>query len=317
MKIVHLSAGTSGGRHAIAVFGAGLIGSAVIEALRRLREAHVVELPFDWEDSHSRDLQWRTIDAALRSELAESPTVTILWSAGQAGFMATEAETAAELASFRYILAMTERLARDGGRIRFHLVSSAGALFESQRYVTSSAVPAPRRPYGWLKLAQERLLAESAPLRARRTYRVTSAYGHLRPGFRAGIVSTLLSNAARRAVTAISGRMSTLRDYVFVADVADYIAGSILDLDAADSVECLARARPTSLLEIQRIVEDVIGRKTYVAYSFSALNAEDVTFAPSVVPPQWRPSDIRFNVGLIYREAVGRGVLHTALRGTR
>ena len=45
----------------------------------------------------------------------------------------------------------------------FFLVSSAGGLFEGQRNVGDRSQPSPMRPYGFLKLRQEKLLQDAPP----------------------------------------------------------------------------------------------------------------------------------------------------------
>lgn len=297
----------------VAVFGTGLVGFSVLESLQARSHLHVTELPLDWQNPAARSTQLQMIEDTIRQELQSGARLNVLWSAGQAGFMSGDHETAAELQSFVDVLTMTEGLACSYPRTTLHLISSAGGLFEGQRHVTTSSQPLPRRPYGHMKLQQEeRLLSSKSPL-ARRVYRVTSAYGYARPRFRAGLVATLILNGVRRQVTHLTGRMDTLRDYVFIADVASYITDRLFDDQENDaSVVFLARARPCSLLEVQRLVEEALGRKLHVSYAMGAENAEDVTFAPATTPPNWHPSDLRGNVGIIYRDALSRGLPATS-----
>ncbi|MEA2165493.1 MAG: hypothetical protein QOK37_3620 [Thermoanaerobaculia bacterium] len=293
----------------VAVFGTGLLGFSIIEALQLRSPRSVIELALDWQNPIARLPQFHVIENAIRRELQSGARLHVLWSAGHAGFMSSENETAAELQAFVEVLTMAERLAREYPRTTLHLISSAGGLFEGQRHVTPQSQPHPQRPYGHLKLRQEEaLLGSRAPL-ARRIYRVTSAYGYVRPRFRAGLVATLILNAVRRQVTYLTGRMDTLRDYVFIGDVASYIAGRFLnDHDGGASAVFLARARPCSLLEVQHLVEEAYGSKLHISYAMGTANAEDVTFSQATTPPDWHPSDLRGNVGIIYRDACSRGL---------
>ncbi len=61
-------------------------------------------------------------------------------------------------------------------------------------------------------------------------------------------------------------------------------------------------------------VERVIGRKLRVAYAREAANAEDITFDASVLPAAWTPSDIRWNIGILYRQAMSAGLINPAGR---
>jgi nucleoside-diphosphate-sugar epimerase len=297
---------------AVAIFGTGLLGFSIFEALQARAPRHARELPLHWEMAEARPRQLRIIEDDIRRHLQSGARLSVLWTAGRAGFLSNEAETALELQSFSEVLAMTERLAREYPRTSFHLVSSAGGLFEGQRHVILQSPPRPRRPYGYLKLRQEELLqAATAPL-TRRIYRVTSAYGFARPRFRTGLVATLILDGIRRTVTQITGMMDTLRDFVFIGDVASFIAARLIadaGDDAADDAPTvfLARGRPCSLFEVQHLVEQAIGRKLHVSYSASAENAEDITFAPDIGPPRWWPSDIRANIGMIVRDAISHG----------
>jgi nucleoside-diphosphate-sugar epimerase len=293
-----------------AIFGTGLLGFNIIEALRARSPHTRTELSLDWHIPTARPPQLRLIEDTIRGELQSGARLNVLWSAGHAGFMSSDDETAAELQSFIEVLTMTERLAQEYPRTTLHLISSAGGLFEGQRHVTPQSQPKALRPYGHMKLRQEQKLLGSTTELARRIYRVTSAYGYACPRFRAGLVATLILNAFRRQVTHLTGRMDTLRDYVFINDVASFVAERLVQNDEASdgSVVFLARARPCSLLEVQHLVEEAHGRKLYVSYATGTENAEDVTFSPATTPANWHPSDLRGNVGIIYRDAHSRGL---------
>ncbi|HWN42145.1 MAG TPA: NAD-dependent epimerase/dehydratase family protein [Thermoanaerobaculia bacterium] len=296
----------------IAIFGAGLIGEATARALGRHAALCRDIFPLDWSNAERQERQLAALESKLTEALVEaanaSPCVDLLWSAGRAGFGAGLGETTHELASFQAVLALAVRLAASspGARIIFHLISSAGGLFEGQRQVDCRAVAAPRRPYSLLKQRQEELLA-AAPI-ASRVYRLSSVYGFVRPGQRIGLISILLLNGLRHRVTHINGRMSTLRDFVFAEDIADFLARAILvDIALAAHPVILAHGKPTSIWEIQRLIESVIGRRIYLSYSLMPENSEDSTFSPAVLPSGWRPSDLASNIRRIYHEALRSG----------
>lgn len=296
------------GNNRILIFGAGLIGRGVIDAMRLRTEVTLAGEPFDWGAS-SRAQQLTAIEREAANAASQGKRLSVLWSAGRAGFAATDEATAIELETYSEILRMTASLTRRFDTVTFHLVSSAGGLFEGQRHVTRSSTPAPRRPYGHLKLQQEQLLLDERAFSSRIIYRVSTAYGPLHQNVRAGLIATLLRNAARREVTRITGRMETLRDFVFTADLGAHIAESILDEQHRDDVRILASGRPYSLAEVLSIVERAVGRKVLVTYSHDAANAEDITFDSAVLPHAWEPSDLRFNVAHIFRDAISRGFI--------
>lgn len=132
----------------IAFFGMGLIGSALATAIQTLTPAHQEWLPISWTD---RSIQKQQLDAfqncvrASLTRLATSPQVpvgtpsgrcTVIWAAGSSGFAATEAAAREEIDSFQAVLTAAENLAYDFHHVRvaFYLLSSAGGLFEGQRY---------------------------------------------------------------------------------------------------------------------------------------------------------------------------------------
>lgn len=291
------------GEHRILLFGAGLLGTSILEALSLRAPLALQFYPFAWSGDHTIQL------ARIEHDATSASRLSIVWSAGRVGFHANADDVAKELDVYRDVLRMTARLASRIDGVAFHLLSSAGGLFEGQRHVTIDAIAKPRRPYGELKLQQELELSESQALSARRIYRVSTAYGHLRPNVRAGLVATLLLNAARREVTHITGRMETLRDFVFAGDVGAYVADAVLAHDRGNVTDVLASGRPSSLREVQAIVERVVGRRLHVTFAREAENAEDITFDGSVLPRGWNASDLRWNVSRIYREAVSAGVI--------
>ncbi len=301
----------------IAVFGAGLLGSAVVNAIQSTVPLQAERIPLSWTDAALQGRQLQALEARIAAALREDEgakgmaSLKVLWSAGRAGFTATEPETAVELDSFRAVLGMSERLARrfPEARTGLYLLSSAGGLFEGQRHVDQTSPPAPRRPYGWLKLRQEQLLAASEAPITKRIYRPTSVYGYLRPQQRIGLISTLILNGLRHQVSHITAWMSTLRDFVFVEDVARFIGRLLLEDDAKGetSTAVLAHAKPFSIFEIEKMVENVLGRKIYVSYSLEPSNREDITFSYTVVPPGWHSSDLSSNISRIYKEAVASG----------
>ena len=298
--------GASNG-HVIGVFGAGLIGGAIADALMQGHRAEVSVMPLHWSEPLRRNGEIKAIEARIGELIRPQSKVGLVWSAGRAGFLSSTTEIEAELLIFRDVMAMAERMTQryPEAHISFHLVSSAGGLFEGQRRVTATASPEPRRRYGVLKMTQEQLVTASERLTAYQVYRLASVYGYLRRGARAGLVSQLISDGLLRSVTHMIGKMSTLRDFVFAGDAGVYIADKLLAPDEQPSkVSFLVRMRPSSLLEVQHMVEDVIGRKLHVAYSLDSTNSADITFASDAAPSDWHPSDLRSNIGMIYRAAL-------------
>lgn len=309
------------GPSAVAVFGVGLIGQAIVDALESASTLRGEVHALSWNQAAQRRRQLEGLEGLL----GESPDrvggaagnrrrgghLGIVWSAGRAGFDAGEEDVAGELASFRDVLEAAERLAvaRPERRVVFCLLSSAGGLFEGQRTVDATSLPAPRRPYGRLKLAQEKMLAASRAPLIRLVYRLTSVFGHISPNHRRGLIPTLVLNGIRHRVSSFSGRMDTLRDFIWVEDVATFVARVALAGGEGRDGETaiLASTKPSSLHEIKRLVETVLASPIYVTYSTERTNSADITFSPGVVPRGWQATDLQANVYKLYRRAVGGG----------
>ncbi len=301
-------------RDAFAVFGIGLIGSALVSALKSVAPAREERLDFDWTRPEMQATQAghleRRLEATITSATAPA-RIHFLWSAGRAGFLSSGEEVDPELRSFRNVLALAERTALrfPGVPATFCLMSSAGGLFEGQRQVTRDSLPTPAHPYGRLKLEQERLLLNSAAPLRKAIYRLTSVYGPLRPGQRRGLIGTLVVNGLRQRVSQIVGFMRTLRDFVWVEDIAVYLTRKLRS-DAGiepDSISVLGSIKPFSIFEIQRIVENTLRHKIYLGYSLQAPNSEDITFSADVFPMDWHPSDLKSNIRRLYTEALAKG----------
>jgi UDP-glucose 4-epimerase len=295
-------------RHVIAIFGVGLIGSAILESLRRRGAGPSARMPLDWADQDSEARQIGEIELLLGAKAAEAGGVSIVWSAGRASFSSTAEEVDRERESFRSVLAMSQRVANQlrSGKAHFVLLSSAGGLFEGQRIVGAASTPSPRRPYGILKWDEERLLEAASPALTKSILRLSSVFGRVRSGHRSGLIPTLVANGIRRRVSSIVGNMSTLRDFIWADDVAEFVARRILESpDRRDvSKAILASSRPASILEVRKMVEDRLGYSIYVACARDGGNRDDITFSSSSRPPNWSPSDLKTSVSAVYRDAL-------------
>lgn len=302
------------GLQTIAVFGSGLLGSALVGSLQARAAFERRALPVRWTDPDASVRQLSSVRDELLQALGRTrdATVQLVWATGRAGFDSTELEARQELESFRNVL----QLARDvasatpGTRVSFVLLSSAGGLFEGQRNVGTSSEPAPQRRYGRLKLSQEELLRADTSGLIPKVYRLSSVYGYIRPRQRLGLIPTLIRNGLRHQETVILGTMHTLRDFIWVGDVSRFLAAVLLDEAevSTPSTFVLAASKPSSLCEVHHRVEATLGRRIYVSYALGPTNTADITFAPSVLAPGWHTSDLPSNVARIYRDALGGGI---------
>jgi len=296
----------------VAVFGIGLIGTAVCSSISSSSSYNASTLPFNWGNPARAEADAETIFGFIsntltplyKEELAVSQ-IAFVWCAGKGGFDASEKEVQDELVSFEIVLRLVGRILAQHSACRasFHLVSSAGGLFEDQRLVGNTSEPKPLRYYGHLKLQQEQILLNSSSSLIKRIYRPTSVYGYIGSGARMGLIPLLISNGLKNRVSTIFGGLSTLRDYVLADNIGGFIQANLFN--AADSQEAatcfLASGKPSSIFEIKLGVEKVIGKKIYVKFHTSSEmeNTADITIESSALQSDWTPIDIYSGIRLI------------------
>ncbi|MEM7167745.1 MAG: NAD(P)-dependent oxidoreductase [Planctomycetota bacterium] len=298
---------------AIALFGVGLIGSAIHEALTRAGNYSAESVPTPWTDSVQLQQHLKTIGEQLRATAGRrgSAPLAVVWSAGSAGFNATPEATTHELAAFEAVLQMTRDIARQGNGVALHLVSSAGGLFEGTRLVEANTAPSPQRPYGDLKLAQEQLAEQAATQLHCTVYRPSSIFGSVSSRHRMGLIPTLVVNGALNRVTTITGDLATLRDYVWVRDLATHIARRVRNgtTKPGRTVQLLASGKPTSIAEARTLIERVLhNRKLLLAPQPQKQNAQHITFSPTAIAPDWHPTALETSCRALYQQWLQGGL---------
>lgn len=287
-------------RHIVAIFGVGLVGEAIGNRLQSAHVAAIADFPFSWEDPEAWAAQFSAIAACIGGlvERAEGGSqIDLVWSAGRAGFAGAEEDFRQEIESFKSILAFAQSLAALPAQppVRFHLISSAGGLFEAQHHVSPTSIPKPLRAYGRAKLEQETLLAGLPKHVARVVYRLSSVYGFSKGGDRLGLIGTLIQSAINNRTTPIFGKPETLRDYVFADDVGKFVAQRIAARGGASETLLLASGKPSSVAEVIGLIEHVLDRKLLLQFELGD-NTSSNTFAPAAGPVDWRPTPLETGV---------------------
>ena len=278
----------------ILLFGIGLLGQAILQALSCNGIAGISRIPFCWVDA---DEQERDAELVLRRArecaIGGVVRVDIVWCAGRAGFFASDVELETELCCFQKVLSLANALEADLRRADFvfHFVSSGGGVFEGQNVIVGTK-PVALRPYASTKLQQEHELLAS-PLSARKLiYRPSSVYGLGAPGTRKGLINTLIEKTVLCQPALLVGRPETLRDYVLATDIGGYISRMINQPVLEDRVALLASGKPTMLFEIVARLAKIMRRKVFHRYLSDSTNIADTTFDPSVLPEDWHPTDL-------------------------
>ena len=294
----------------IMVFGVGLIGTPLCEMIVKTGGYRAYLVPYKWDFPEDAEGDREHLHARLRQIIEEAANpggtvISVVWSAGKSGFGAGPQETANELISYKGVLGIVQRVLKEFPFITclFHLVSSAGGLFEGARIVSSGTHPKPMRHYGNLKLTQEQILKQCESIPFKHIYRPTSVYGYYGEGKRMGLISALVLGGIQNRVSTIYGTMNTLRDYVFSRDIAVYIARKLFARQDQDGpiIHHLATGKPSSVFEIQQIIERSLGKKLLLQFQSDddIKNISDVSIHPDLLPDDWVSVDIRTGIGYL------------------
>lgn len=255
------------------VIGCGFIGSNVVEALVDRGDPPLVlsrSRPPEDVVATVGEANLRLGDAADRGVLegALSGVARVIFCAGGLLPAASERDPGRDRRLTLEPVATT--LAVLGGRpgVTLTYLSSGGTIYgEPARIPVREEDPtAPISTYGRLHLECERMIARAAQetgLRAR-VLRCSTVYGeHQRPDRGQGAVVTFLHRIEHEQPIDLYGGGSTIRDYVYVGDVAR----AVIEMAATEdgpSVVNVGSGQGTSLLELLRLAEAEVGRPAKV-----------------------------------------------------
>jgi UDP-glucose 4-epimerase len=287
--------------HLVLLFGLGLIGSAISNALLRLEFNQLADIPFDWQDDLQIANTHELIESVCETHAQNPKHLSFVWSAGKAGFYSSQSDTDQEYAIFqntvRFASALRKKLHPNG--FSFHSVSSAGGLFEGQSVIRKTSSPNPIRPYGMLKKQQEDYLLGSFETADLAIYRPSSVYGPMTQKSRLGLINNLINNARCGRITVLDAHVMSLRDYVFAGDIGNYISKQMRfkqDNDAYDPVQYLVSAKCSSIFEVFAKIKRILNLHAQFRYDDQFDNHKNITFSDSVLPPGWRP--VTLDVGI-------------------
>lgn len=219
-----MSPGPSGPPRAWVVGSGGLVGRHLVGALRAAgHEVATSRVP--WADEgRSLEVLRRDLDDFVRG--ADGGPWLLAWCAG-AGVVATGADAlAAELRVFERFCALLPEDPDGAGVVV--LASSAGGLYAGSGAppFTEATPPAPLVPYGRTKLAMEEALAAAVARTGSRAVaaRLANVYGPGQTlGKPQGLLSQLCLAHAMTRPLPVFVSLDTIRDYVYVADVAQML----------------------------------------------------------------------------------------------
>lgn len=289
----------------IIVIGLGLIGSAISEVLRQnLGDGYnIKKFKIPWQNESALSIQLGYINLEMEGILNDAGHVEAIWSAGKAGFQCQTSEAAQELANFGLTIQWLQHLkVRHQANVNLSLISSLGGLFESAGLIDETSTPQPQRIYGHLKLEQEKQLVAASDI-GHRIYRVSSVYGHVSQTHRMSLIPTLVANGILKRTTSFNGRLSTLRDYIWVDDLAGFVVKKLRDPSELGSVVHMASYTSYSIEEIKEKVESLLNHQLKWSFAASLDNARSMSVSSTLRPAAFSPSDIDANLRLIISNA--------------
>ena len=178
-------------------------------------------------------------------------------------------------------------------------------MFEDCSHCTLHTDPAPKRPYGCGKMAQEALLGTLPETVRRCIYRPTSVYGYVQNG-RIGLITALIQNGLKSRETKIFGTLNTLRDYVWAGDVGAFIASEVTaPSEEAEGNFLLATGQAVSMHDVIGLVEDALGCSLYLQFDPRPSNASDITFMQSALPSRWQPTSLTAGIAQVFYQLYG------------
>jgi len=285
-------------------FGIGLIGTTIQKNLLTHGFFEKVEYSkhlFDWNFPEKTDLYLSDFFKDKAPLLKSLEKIYIIWSAGKAGFRSSEEEVNTQLSHFKLTLdELVQNIEILNLPFAFFLISSAGGLFEGQTLIHEKSKPDVKRPYGYLKLAEEHALLNHSASFEKNIFRVSSVYSIDVVNKRKGLMLVLMKNGLQQKVSTIFGQEFTIRDYILDKDIANYFSYLIYEKVNPGSINFLVSGKPSSIYEIRKLIEKILKKRIYIYYSPTKSNAEHMSYIKQILPKNFRPSNLETNLKKLY-----------------
>jgi len=282
-------------------FGSGLIGSKISDKLAK-RFKFCVSLKVDWTDVDS----WVSNSVESFWTQFTYDKVEIVWAAGKAGFSANEEDVKQEIYNFSTIVNALREQFSSLDDVRFWLMGSAGGLFEGQTFVTEESEPNPKRPYGDLKLAQEKIVQDLFPKSV--ICRISSVFTNTNFKGRLGLIPILIRNGVQNKVSTIFGTESTIRDYILDEEIAYYVTNQILQNSISSGVVYLIGGQPVSIRTIINRIEDIVLKKLLIKYVRDPSNSSNISFSSRLKPIHLKTASFQIHLKVLYNNLLSNNL---------
>ncbi len=283
---------------AVLIVGLGLIGGSIKRYLTENNKYQIIiKSPIKWSSPDNHRFSINKILPYSFEQIKNNPNlpkkIIVIWSAGKAGFSSTNEQIQLELMMFKFFCNEIIKFKKLFNEIDFLLFSSAGGLFEGQTNIHSLSELSIKRPYGLLKIQQENYLDSLPEISRKFSIRPSSVFGEISNRQRMGLIPTMLINGLTYKVTNIFGYYHTLRDFVWVEDIAKFVCMLINSSEYLNN-SCLnkiilASGKPSSIYEIKNKIEIILKRKLYIAFKIPD-NERDITYQKPINIHGWIPT---------------------------
>ena len=268
-------------------FGIGLLGTTIKNTILKkefFEDVHFFNNRIGWNKTDDIAINLNNFFKKNEGELNQLERIHIIWSAGKAGFSATEDEAERQLNQYKIILNfLIASLETKNKTPVFHLLSSGGGLFEGQTLIEANSIPNPQRPYGKMKLAEEQYLLTHPLGFPVNIYRLSSVYSVDVLDKRKGLMNILMENGINHRVSNIYGQENTIRDYVLDRDIAKFLVKNIFNDEASSEIFCLASGKPSTIFEIRKQIEKILNKRIFLSFSFVKSNAANMSYAYTAI----------------------------------
>ncbi len=263
------------------LFGSGLIGGSINRILKinNFYESSNVDIP--WGDLDKVNVTAKEIikNTMALSRGKSKVKVVIVWTAGGAGFYSNTEDTVDEYLFFQKLV---DILTIESSIFLFNFIffSSAGALYEGRIGISYDTDTCVKRPYGKLKIKQEKYLKLNKKI-SLLILRPSSVYGFIDSKIsRSSLISTVVYNALSNRLSTLYGNLYTLRNYIWVEDVANFVLSKILNFESGMCI--LVGSRSYSIIEVKKEIEKAVRKKVYFKISTLMDNESDIVFSNNI-----------------------------------
>lgn len=287
--------------------GGGLLGSAILRALRKKGvEIFSPRETFTWSEPEKLHAQLTAAVQSFGNHVNDADRWEIYWAAG-IGTMGSPVEALLpETDAFAVLVAAIKgQPSLKCGRGALALASSAGALFagNTSEIIDDQTAPTPTTPYAFEKLKQEKLLSEltlTNPKLFGLAARISTLFG---PGNshtkQQGLIAHIARCILRNEPAHVYVPVDTIRDYITAYDAACLITHYVHNAEGWGFYpKIIASGKPTTIAEIISTYRRITRRNPRIVTSASKLTSVYSRRIQFRIPKGTVPSQTSLVVGI-------------------